>query len=191
MEFDEVIKARESIRHYSRAKVSAASIARILKAVETAPSGNNAQPTRIVVVQSPTMRKRIEQRFHQAFMKDAERKPPVLIVFHGDPQAYAEADKNQNLADNPELSQNYRQRTIRDLAVALSHAHLAAVNEGLGSCIVSLIDHKGLKRDLGIPEDHEIVGVLALGHAHPDARAANRGAGWRAKRPIAERTRYV
>jgi len=50
-----------------------------------------------------------------------------------------------------------------DHGIAAQSIMLGAVERGLGGCILGAIDRDALRQTLGIPEEHEILLVLALG----------------------------
>jgi nitroreductase len=51
-----------------------------------------------------------------------------------------------------------------DVAIALDHMTLAAVELGLGTCWIGLFDEKKVKELLGIPERIRVVELLTLGY---------------------------
>jgi nitroreductase len=50
-----------------------------------------------------------------------------------------------------------------DHGIAAQSIMLGAAEQGLGGCMIASIKRKGLRRSLGIPEQYEILLVLALG----------------------------
>ena len=46
-----------------------------------------------------------------------------------------------------------------------THLMLAAANEGVGSCWLNFFDPDALAKDLGLPENEEILMLLDLGYA--------------------------
>jgi nitroreductase len=51
-----------------------------------------------------------------------------------------------------------------DVAIAVDHMTLQAVEEGLGTCWIGAFDQAEVKRLLGIPERIQIVSLLTLGY---------------------------
>jgi nitroreductase len=51
-----------------------------------------------------------------------------------------------------------------DVAIALEHMVLTATELGLGSCWIGLFDGRRISRILDIPDDQNIVALLALGY---------------------------
>ncbi|MCG8512655.1 MAG: nitroreductase family protein [Halanaerobiales bacterium] len=50
-----------------------------------------------------------------------------------------------------------------DPGIACAYIMLGAVEKGLGGCIFAAINHKKLRKQLAVPEQYEILYVLALG----------------------------
>ncbi|MFC2039541.1 nitroreductase family protein, partial [Chloroflexota bacterium] len=50
-----------------------------------------------------------------------------------------------------------------DLAIAIDHMTLAAVDEGLGTCWIGAFHQDKVKNILGIPEEYTVAGLLTLG----------------------------
>lgn len=51
-----------------------------------------------------------------------------------------------------------------DVAIALDHITLAAVEYGLGSCWLCLYDEKKVKEILGIPKEIQVIAIMPLGY---------------------------
>ncbi len=86
-----------------------------------------------------------------------------------------------------------------DAGIAAQSMLLAAVEQGLGGCMIGSIDHKGLRAALRIPREYEIVLAVALGKPAEtvvleDAKSADEIVYWRdaagvhhvPKRPLTE-----
>jgi len=50
-----------------------------------------------------------------------------------------------------------------DLAIAVDHMTLAAVDEGLGTCWIGAFSQQRVREILGIPEKYRVVVLLPLG----------------------------
>jgi len=51
-----------------------------------------------------------------------------------------------------------------DLAIAMEHIVLAAVDEGLGTCWIGAFSQENVKRILGIPDKYKVVTVMPMGY---------------------------
>ena len=148
MDFEEVIKTRRSVRSYREDPVPDDVLERVLGAAQSAPSANNVQPWRYIVVTDEETRGEIADiSFNQAFIAEA----PVVIVCCG--KNYH--DSYSWLADNMFLV---------DSTISFDHLTLAARNEGLGTCWIGAFDHPQLKELLDVPTGYDIVVLTPLGY---------------------------
>jgi nitroreductase len=111
----------------------------------------------VIVRESATRKKLAEVAGGQSFVGEA----PVLIV------ACAETDGHVMRCG--QLSYPI------DVAIALDHMTLAAVELGLGCCWIGLFDEKKVKEILHIPDEIRVVELMPLGYpADPSAIAKKR-----------------
>ena len=117
MTFSELIRQRYSVRAYQDRPVEQEKLDRVLEAARLAPSAGNRQEWRFVIVRDPGKRARlVEAAGGQAFVGQA----PVVIV--------ACAKNNGHLMRCGQACYPI------DVAIALEHIALQAVEEGLGTC---------------------------------------------------------
>ena len=149
MEFNDVIKIRHSCRDYLGDEISEEVLDEILQAGLSAPSAQNRQPWRYIVIKDKALIKKIA--FHSIvgatnfFIKEA----PVVIV------ACADLDSS--------LRFNGQEYYLVDVAISFQQMMLAAWNHGVGSCWLAAFDEKALKKLLDIPEKYRIVGLSPFG----------------------------
>lgn len=151
MDIYETIKTRRSVRSYRDNPVPEEALKKILGAARLAPSAHNAQEYKFVVVQDLEKRKAIvKAASEQKFINEA----PVIIA---------------GVSLNPtHIMGNDVPAYAVDLAIALDHITLAAVEEGLGTCWIGAFSQEEVRRILGIPEKYKIVALLTLGTAYDD-----------------------
>ena len=138
MEFRELIAARRDIRKYRPDPVPREKLLRILEAARLAPSANNRQPYRLIVVSDPELRRRIaSEACHQDFLSE----PPVLIV--------AACEKGREF----------------DLAIALAYLTLAAADEGLATCWVGWFEREAVRRILDLSPTLAVPILIPVGLA--------------------------
>ena len=150
----DAIRTRRSVREYDPRPMPDDVLHRVLEALRLAPSACNNQPWKFVVVQDPIMRQEIAKAARdQKFIADA----PVIVVGVGLPQqAYKSMGGSRNSAE-------------MDVAIALDHLSLAAVEEGLGTCWIGAFDEPRVKKLLKIPETCLIAAMMPLGYpARPE-----------------------
>lgn len=147
MEFSEVIKKRRSVTSFKLEPVPDEVLFKILESARLAPSSDNFQPWKFIIVKDEKRRKKIaEFCMGQKFVGDA----PIVIVACGLP--------------TPSKIGKYMPSTIVDVSIASEHLVLSAVNEGLGTCWIGEFDNKKIKRLLNIPEQVQIVGIFPIGY---------------------------
>ncbi len=147
MEFESLIKARESIRSYSNKKVEDEKINFVLESARLAPSWRNRQCWQFVVVKD---KKIIKDLSKTSIINHWLKKVPVIIVACGDP-------KQSGLRNGI----NY---FIVDVSIALENIVLAATDKGLGTCWIGGFNEKKVKEILRIPEHIRVVALTPLGY---------------------------
>lgn len=154
----DAIKTRKSVRTYRDQLVEEDKLKAVLEAGQLAPSASNRQEWRFVIVREVETRKKIAQAAgNQDFIAQA----PVVIV--------ACADTNEHVMRCGQACYPI------DVAIALDHITLAAVELGLGTCWIGLFDEKKVKSILGIPEKMRVVELMPLGYpTDPSAIEKNR-----------------
>ncbi len=157
MDVFEAIQQRFSVRRYKDQPVEAEKLERVLEAARLAPSASNRQEWRFVVVTDAEVRQKLMAAAGgQGFVGQA----PVVIA------ACAQTDEHVmpcGLMCYP-----------IDVAIALEHIALQAVEEGLGTCWVGAFDAKAVKEILGIPEEIRVVQLMPLGYPDDQPGAKHR-----------------
>lgn len=156
MELMEAIKSRRSIRSYSDKAVEEEKLQRVLDAGRLAPSAKNMQDWIFVVVRDSGLRLRLaEAARNQEFVGQA----PVVIVACG----------------TSDYVMTCGQLTYPiDVAIAVDHMTLAAVEEGLGTCWIGAFYEEKVKEILGIPKPIRVVALLPLGYPAGSPKATPR-----------------
>jgi nitroreductase len=140
MEFDELIRKRQSIRKYKQDPVPRKMILEILEAARLAPSGGNRQPWHFIVVQDKENISKLAGR--QQWAADA----PVLIL---------------GLVDKRQRASYY----YNDLGIAFEHLVLKATDLGLGTCWMGMSRRSDEARELlGVPEGLEVIIQTPVGY---------------------------
>jgi len=151
------IKTRYSVRSYQQKPVEKQKLLAVLEAARLAPSAKNFQEWRFVVVQdAETRQKLMAAANNQAFVGEA----PVVIAC---------------CATNVEYKMRCGQLCYPiDLAIAIDHMTLQAVEEGLGTCWVGSFYEDQVKNILAIPNEIRVVELLALGYPKDSPHPKNR-----------------
>jgi nitroreductase len=143
----DAVKFRRSVRDFSEKKLESNKLVKILEAARLAPSAFNRQEWRFVLVKdAETIKKLVTEAKSPPFVSKA----PVVIV--------ACAKSN-----GPVMSCGQPCYVI-DVAIALDHLSLAAVEYGIGSCWVSLFDETKVREILRIPDEVRVIALMPLGY---------------------------
>jgi len=140
------IKMRRSIRHYKDKPVEREKLKKVLEAGRLAPSAGNMQEWKFIVVSDKNTREKLAMAAHSRFVVEA----PLVIV--------ACATITDCVLESGQLAYPM------DVAIAVDHMTLKAVEEGLGTCWVGDFDERKVKEALNIPDDVRVVTLLTLGY---------------------------
>ena len=158
MIFLELAKRRHSVRKYSGQSVERAKIARFVEAARFAPSACNSQPWEFVVVDEPDLKNAVAKAAFGkvlSFNKFALEAPVIVAVVCGKSKAFARfggAVKRKNYG-------------LIDIGIAAEHFCLAAVEDGLGTCMMGWFDERKVKRLLKVDTGKRVVLLITVGYA--------------------------
>ena len=171
MEFTQVVNQRYSCKNYDPSKpVDAAKLAEILEAGRVAPTAKNFQEQKIYVIQSAEGLAKIDKVTHCRY-----NAPTCLVV----------AFDRTNVFTYPG---GRRDSGVEDATIVATHMILAAANAGVDSCWVNFFDPEQLAKELGLPENEEILMIMDLGHAASGAAPLpNHGS----RKPLADTVAYL
>ncbi len=143
MDILEVIRTRRSIRQYEPDPISEEEIDKILEAGRWAPSADNSQPWRFIVLRSREVRKKLADTLTWGrFLSPAPLGIAVTV--------------------NPRRSNH----PVEDGAAATQNMLLEAHSLGLGACWIGTYgsrDEESAKKVLNVPEDERLLSVIAIG----------------------------
>ena len=165
MELDQVMAQRRSIRAYQKnRKVDRADVEAVLKAATLAPSWKNSQTARYYVAMSEEMVKAVREQGLPEFNRKSSAGAPVYIVatFVKNRSGYTREGEPENEVGNG--------WGCYDLGLQTQNLVLKAAELGLGTLIMGIRDAEGLRKVMGIPEEEEVMAVIALGY--PDIQPA-------------------
>lgn len=140
------IHDRRSIRAYSTEKIEEEKLNQVLQAGRLAPSANNQQNVKFIVVKDQeTRNKMVDIAGAQDFLKDA----PVVLVGFGEPC---------------DVMRCGEQAYTIDVSIALSFMILTATELELGTCWLANFDENKVKEILRIPPNMQVVAMSPLGY---------------------------
>jgi nitroreductase len=179
------IQDRRSVREFTTEPVSDRDLDLILEAARQAPSGENAQPWRFIVVKDEDMRKKMGaiagggsgRRFTAEFVTkkmqerfanlqdEAKRQAAFQKLTSGQVSAFmADAPVNLVVCGKKDVwDMPY------DTSAAIENILLMVTGLGLGACwviapCIDIRDEERIKHLLGIPEGYKAVSILSIGH---------------------------
>jgi nitroreductase len=179
------IQDRRSVREFTNEPISDHDLDLILEAARQAPSGENAQPWRFIVVQDEATRKKMGaiagggsgRRFTAEFVTkkmqerfanlqdEAKRQAAFQKLTSGQVSAFmADAPVNLVVCGKKDVwDMPY------DTSAAIENILLMVTGLGLGACwviapCIDIRDEERIKNLLGIPEGYKAVSILSIGH---------------------------
>lgn len=182
---NELLLERRATNSFTDEEVPEEFLNAILKLGAQAPSGYNLQPWRFIVVREAENRKRLQQvAFNQAKIGEA----PVVVIAVGMKEEWKErADEvfregAKRGMGKPETVEKAKQGAIQFLSsmdpavwvnrhtmIAFTTLMLTAEAYGFDTAPMEGFDAAGVKREFGIPDEGEVVALLAIGRAkQPD-----------------------
>ena len=124
-------------------------------AARLSPSGANRQPLKYVIVNDKGPLKEIFNTLSWAGYL-----PSYFSTEEFMPRAYIVILLDKNIREDPG----------HDAGIAAMSISMVAYDEGLGSCIIGAIDRIKLREVLKVPNDFDIVLVIALGYSAENPR---------------------
>ena len=152
----EAISKRYSCRSYEDKPLESGKLDQILQAARLAPSARNIQDWRFVVVTDPQTRAKVAEAANgQMFLAKASA---VIVAC--------------STSDNV-MRCGQRIAPI-DISIALEHIALQAADLDLATCWIGSFFPEKVKPILGIPDDVEIIELMALGYPADKQQPAKR-----------------
>jgi len=148
MIFEKII-SRRTIRKYVRKDVPEEILLKCVDAARLSPSGANRQPLKYIIVNDQELLKEVFNTLSWA---------GYLINYHPSeeemPGAYVVLLLDKNIQVDPG----------HDAGIAAMSVSMVAYDEGLGSCILGAVNREKLREILNVPDDLDIVLVIAIGY---------------------------
>lgn len=170
MEFTNVIKERYSCKSFSDKKVEESKINNILEAGRLAPTAKNLQEQKIYVIQSEENLAKIDKA------TPCRYNAPVVILV-----AY---DKNDVFT----YPGGKKDSGAEDATIVATQMMLSCTDEGLDSCWLNFFNPDELKKDLGLPDNEEILMLLDVGYKSEGAGPLPNHA---SRKPLSEIVKYL
>ena len=170
MEFNEVIKDRYSCKKFDGRPVDKEQLDAILEAGRLAPTAKNLQEQRVYVVQSEEGLAKIDK---------------ITPCRYGAGTVLVVAFDSENVFVYPGEK---RDSGVEDASIVATHLMLAAKNAGVDSCWINFFDPEIAAKELGLPENEEVLMLLDLGYA---AKGAKPLANHEQRKPLSQTVQYM
>lgn len=155
--FQKIVEGRRSIRRYIDRPVEREKILRCLEAARLAPSADNSQPWRFLIIDDADLKRRFCDEVFSGIYSVSKfaKKAPVLIVILARLHIIAHRVGKQ--------IQNIHFHLL-DIGIAGEHIVLQAEELGLGTCWIGWFNARKARKILNIPREYKIVSLLSLGY---------------------------
>ncbi len=181
MDVREAIRKRRSIRKFKPDPIPEEKIRLLLESARLAPSGTNTQPWRFIVIKDNDTKMKLQEAAHN---QRHIGRVPVIIVCCADLKAFKEfPERVDELIESGALPERTREVFIpylkkgmstvtkdalmiaaaANVAIAVEHIVLQAVEIGLGTCWVRWYEDNKVKEILNIPDHVEVMALLPVG----------------------------
>ena len=151
MDLYETLQNRRSVRKYEPDPVPDDKLKKLLEAARMAPSWNNQQCWKFIVVRDPERKKKLAESMpdDNPARKAVGETAPIVLVLCADPKASGYQD-----------GKDYY---LLDAGLAMQQLMLAAHAEDLGTCWVAWFDEEKTRAACAVPGDYRVVALTPLG----------------------------
>lgn len=155
--FLELVKSRYSVRHYLDKPVDRKLILQCIEAARLAPSAQNVQSWRFLVVdEEPVLDELKKSAFNGVFAPTRwANSAPVIIVI------LAQTDILANIVGTQIQKVDFYQL---DIGIAVEHLVLQATELNLGTCWIGWFNIKAVQKLFKIPKKYKIIGLISMGY---------------------------
>jgi nitroreductase len=153
----QLFQARRSIRKYLPAPVERDKITRCLEAARLAPSAENVQPWRFIVLDDPAIKNEFSRQAFSGIYaptRFAANAPVIIVVL-------AKLDVLANRIGKQIQGIHFY---LIDIGIAGEHLVLQAQELGLGCCWIGWFNIRRVRKFLKIPRAYKIVSLISMGY---------------------------
>lgn len=158
MEFSDVINERYSVRGYLDKDVEPEKLEYVLKAATIAPTGVNAQPFKVYVIDTKKYKKELNEIYAAKWFTEA---PYVLCVVAIMNEAWVRPWDGKNIYEI-------------DATIVMDHIILAATDVGLGTCYIGAFKEYKAIEFLKLKDNEAPVLFTPLGYGNAEPRETPR-----------------
>jgi nitroreductase len=155
--FLQLVQSRRSARKYLDKPVEREKILQCIEAARLAPSAENVQPWRFIIIDDPILKNEFSTHAFSGIYSPTRfaAKAPVIIVM------LAKLDILANRIGKQIQGINFY---LIDSGIAGEHLVLQAQELGLGTCWIGWFNVKKVQKILKIPWHYKIVSLISMGY---------------------------
>lgn len=164
----ELAATRSSVRSFQKTPVPREALLKCIEAARLAPSAENSQPWRYLIVDDPQLKDRLSRHAFSGVYRATlwAAQAPVLVVL------FARLDLLANRLGRRITGIPYY---LIDIGISGEHFVLQAQELGLGTCWIGWFSARGVKKALKTPLGYRPSAMLAVGYpAHSSQRLKKR-----------------
>lgn len=153
----DLIRTRQSQRKYTGQPVEKEKLLRCIEAARLAPSANNSQPWKFIIIDDPGLKNTVAELTTTGMipMNHFTKQAPVQV-------AVVREKTNLTTAVGRILKdKNY---PLIDIGITTAHFCLQATAEGLSTCVIGWFDEKKIKKLLNIPKALRLELIILVGY---------------------------
>ncbi|MCG3753040.1 MULTISPECIES: nitroreductase family protein [Amycolatopsis] len=192
MEFQEVVRRRRMVRKFTDEPVAEESIRRIMRNALRGPSAGFSQGQAFLVLQGDDVR-RFADTLESWTLGDDTKAAPVIVIPFSVKDVYLDryAQPDKGWTDRSEDHWPVPFWYI-DTGMAVLLILQTVVDEGLGAVYfgIGAEDFGNLRAEFGIPDTHEPIGAIAIGHDADAKISAGASPATRRRKPETETVHY-
>lgn len=170
--FQKLVRCRRSVRRYIDRPVEREKLIACLEAARLAPSAENVQPWRFLIIDEPGVKERFAAGVFSGIYRFTRfaAKAPVLILILARPDLLA-----NRIGKQIQRVSFY----LIDVGIAGAQLALQAEEFGLGTCWIGWFNQRRARRFFRIPRRYKIVCLMAMGYYEKKPRE-------RLRKPLSE-----
>lgn len=160
MDTMECILARRSIRNFTEESVDHMLLEQVIAKAAYAPTWKNTQISRYIIIEDPAIRAEISEKYTASISNARTIKHAPIVVAQTFIKSRSGFERDGSYStDRKEGWQYY------DCGIAAQTFCIAAHDLGFGTVIIGIFDRKGLEKFLQVPEEQELMALIAVGYA--------------------------
>ena len=162
--FLKLVEKRRSVRRFQDKPVQRDLLRDCVEAARLAPSAENVEPWRFVIVDDPDAKATLANAAFSGVYRATRwaEKAPALVVL---------LSKKDILANRLGKQITGIHYYLIDIGIAGEHFVLQAADSGLGTCWIGWFDPRKTRKVLDVPASWQPVAMLAVGHPATDKQA--------------------